>query len=1028
MSPFVPPERNDAGRSGWRFAAATLLPFLVCIVQWLLWDPWIKPYVWFLFFPSAFFSAWLGGFRGGLAGTVIAAALVWFFYIPPQFSFSLQTPSSVGSIAMFVIMGGLFGWVFERLQEAQQRTDAALDQTRDANDRIEALYRKTVELDEVKSQFFANVSHELRTPLTLLLGPLESRLRRAVGADFSEQDRRETEMMLRNARLLYRHVSDLLDAAKLEANRTAVAWARVDLAQTVRVSASHFETLANDRGVAFSVTVPETLVVEADNEKVGRVLINLLSNAFKFTPDGGHVEVRLRAEGDMARLEVEDDGPGIPADMRHAIFERFRQVEGGNLRRYGGTGLGLAIVRDFVELHGGTVEAGLAPRGGALFSVRLPLRAPEGSRIDDTVTRPDPIIEQAAVDELRSEVALESADCETSADAPLVLVVEDNPDMNAFIAASLRPRYRVVQAFNGREGLDRAQAEPPELIVTDAMMPLMSGEQMVEALRRQPRFLDLPIIMLTAKADEAFRKRMFELGIQGYLNKPFAVEELLARVGALLAARQRVIQEIRRLNASLAAIVQWSDDAIIGKTLDSVVTSWNRGAEKIFGYTAQEMIGHPLTILFPPGLEEEEGQIVARIARGEVVNHFESRRRRKDGRIIDVSVTISPIFDDKGRVVGASKIARDITEAMQSELALRQSEERLRTILDGVDACIYLKDCDGRYLFANDAVRRLWGVELDEVVGFGDDKFFDAETVANIRHNDRRVLAGGEIVRAEETNLVVGSSAPVTYLSVKLPLRHADGTIYALCGISTDISERIRAENDIRIAMDHLSVSNAELERFAYVAAHDLQEPVRSIVSFSQLLERRLGATLSADDRESFGFVIDGARRMGTLINDLLAYSRINSQEEPFSRIALATACNEALVNLQGAIRDKDADVIVGDLPEVLGNSAQMTQLFQNLVGNAIKYSRPDVRPHIAVSARRQGAEWVVTVSDNGIGIGNTDQDVFEIFRRLHTVDAYPGTGVGLAICRRIVQRHQGRIWYESVEGQGSAFHFAIPA
>lgn len=566
-----------------RLALAILLPFIACLAQWLLWDT-LKPYVWFLFFPAAFFSAWIGGLAGGLAATVISTLLVWYIFIPPAFSFALDNPASAFSIVVFVIMGGLFAFFFERLQQAKQRTDEALAAAEEANEKISQLYQKTLELDTLKSQFFANVSHELRTPLTLILAPLERRLRRPAGPDFPEAERRETEIMLRNARQLYRHVTDLLDAAKLEAGRMTLAWARLDLARLVRTMASHFESLAAERHIDYTVLAPEALQAEADGEKLQRVLLNLLSNAFKFTPDGGAIALRLAEKDGYALIEVQDNGPGVAPALREAVFERFRQGEGNAQRRRGGTGLGLAIVKDFVELHGGTVKLGEASGGGALFSVRLPLAAPAGTVLG-TQMQLDEVIDRQAVEELEVRVADMTTGEEQAiaADAPLVLVVEDNADMNEFIAATLRPHYRVACARDGREGMDKALALHPDLILSDVMMPVMSGDEMVVALRHQHGMDNVPIVMLTAKADDDLRMRLLKEGVQDYLNKPFSTEELLVRVDGLVASRRRTVAELSRSEAALteaqrlAHIGNWMWDT------RSDTHSWSEEIYRIYG-------------------------------------------------------------------------------------------------------------------------------------------------------------------------------------------------------------------------------------------------------------------------------------------------------------------------------------------------------------------------------------------------------------------------------------------------------------
>lgn len=543
-----------------RVAIALAFPFVALALQWTLWSV-FDPYVWFLFFPAAFFSAWIGGLVGGAGATLISALLVWYFFIPPVFSFALKEPSAAYSVVVFVVMGGLFAWFHERLRRSMQQADEALVAARAANAEISQLYEKLQKLDEQKSRFFANVSHELRTPLTLVLTPLERRLRQPESAALSESDRHETEIMLRNARLLYRHVTDLLDIAKLDAGHAALSWAGIDLAVLVRAMASHFESLAEESRIDYNVVVPLSLPVEADAEKLQRVLVNLLSNAFKFTPEDGVISLTLQQEGTQARIDVRDNGPGVPEELRAAVFERFHQGEHGMGRRHGGTGLGLSIVKDFVELHGGTIELREAPGGGALFSVRLPLAAPAGT-ILAAPTQLDEVIDRQTVEELevrRRSTAPGSTiqrSGNTPFDAPLLLVVEDNVDMNEFIVAALRPHYRVCSAFNGREGLEQALALHPDLIVCDLMMPVMSGDEMVGELRCQPATRDTPVIMITARADEALRLRLLQESVQDYLSKPFSTEELLARISGLLKTRRRTMEELANGAARLRRLAE----------------------------------------------------------------------------------------------------------------------------------------------------------------------------------------------------------------------------------------------------------------------------------------------------------------------------------------------------------------------------------------------------------------------------------------------------------------------------------------
>jgi len=336
--------------------------------------------------------------------------------------------------------------------------DDANRQLRRANEELASLYEKTKELDELKTQFFANVSHELRTPLALIIGRTERLL---ATAGLEEGARRDLEVVVRNAGTLLRHVNDLLDASKLEAGKMRLEYRDTDLARLVRLVAAHFDVLAEENRIAYGVETPGELHAQVDVEKFQRLLLNLLSNAFKFTPAGGRVRCTLREEAarGTAVLEVADSGPGIPAEQREAVFERFRQLAGGSTRRFGGTGLGLAIAGDFTQLHGGTLDVGDAPEGGALLRAEVPRHAPEGAHVVAMAAEEAVVTEAArhSIEALRGRNAARPMAAGEEGRA-LIVVVEDHPEMNAFICETLADRYRVEPAFDGRRGSRRCSS------------------------------------------------------------------------------------------------------------------------------------------------------------------------------------------------------------------------------------------------------------------------------------------------------------------------------------------------------------------------------------------------------------------------------------------------------------------------------------------------------------------------------------------------------------------------------------------
>lgn len=368
---------------------------------------------------------------------------------------------------------------------------------------------------------------------------------------------------------------------------------------------------------------------------------------------------------------------------------------------------------------------------------------------------------------------------------------------------------------------------------------------------------------------------------------------------------RRKADETSRL---LRSIVESSGDAIIAKDLNGIVTSWNRGAEAIFGYKAEEMIGRPISVLGAPGHEGEMDVILKRIRSGETIDHFQTVRRTKDGRLIHVSLTVSPLYDALGRIIGASKIARDITES---------------------------------------------------------------------------VLA----------------------------------------------SERLAQLNrELRASVAELARSNDDLERFAFVASHDLQEPLRMITVFSQLLVKRYADVLDDQVSAYVDNIVQGSERMRDLLADLLAYTALGSKPvESGEPVDLNELLESVLHDLKIAIEDSAAVIESDRLPTLHVHRAHFAPLFQNLVGNAIKY-RSAAPPRIRISFGEEAGALRFAVSDNGIGIEpEYHQKIFVAFKRLHG-RTIPGTGIGLAICQRVVERYGGRIWVESQSGQGSTFAFTLPA
>ncbi len=389
-------------------------------------------------------------------------------------------------------------------------------------------------------------------------------------------------------------------------------------------------------------------------------------------------------------------------------------------------------------------------------------------------------------------------------------------------------------------------------------------------------------------------------------------------------------------------------------------------------------------------------------------------------------------------------LQEEVRERKQVESALRESQQRLQAIMDNTSTVIYLKDCQGRYLLINRQYENLFHITRNQIIGKTDREIFPSEIADAFMSNDQKILAAEMPLEFEET--VPQDDGLHTYISIKFPLWDAKGKAYGVCGISTDITERKRTEAALKQAQSALCKTNAELElrvqertaelarsnheleHFAYIASHDLREPLRKIKSFTDLLVEDYRGQLDAQADKYLDYISDGSVRMQNLIKDLLTYSRLGRNELILEPTDLGKILEQVLLDLSVAIEENNAAIAADSLPTIQANPQQMAQLFQNLISNALKF-RSDAPPQIRIEAQLQQSEWLISIRDNGIGIKpQYTERIFEIFQRLHAREKYSGTGIGLAVCRKIVERHGGRIWVESEPAQGSTFYFTVPA
>ena len=434
----------------------------------------------------------------------------------------------------------------ERLEATvQARTEEVIQQNHTLaaqRDEISAQADRLRALDQEKTRFFTNITHEFRTPLTLMLGPAAQ-----IAADTHEPaTRQQAQLVERNAQRLLHLINQLLDLSRLEAGQQALCLAPGEAVGFVRGLVGSFESLAAQRGIAYSFEAdPPTLPTRFDADKLEKVVVNLLSNAFKFTPSAGEVVVQLRVAGaaevpDWLELTVRDTGRGIAPEHLLHVFDRFYQADASDTRAHEGTGIGLALTKELVELHGGTLLLASALGRGTTATVRLPLLP-----ATETALGQLPLAEVAVAEDWPAADAAAEPPA-VPAEAPLVLLIEDNADMRAYLRTVLAPDYHLLEAENGEAGLALAREHLPDLVLTDAMMPLLDGYGVCRALKQHERTSHIPVVLLTAKADLPSRLQGLDTGADAYLTKPFRREELLTQLRNLVQGRQQLQAAYRR--------------------------------------------------------------------------------------------------------------------------------------------------------------------------------------------------------------------------------------------------------------------------------------------------------------------------------------------------------------------------------------------------------------------------------------------------------------------------------------------------
>ncbi len=497
-----------------------------------------------------------------------------------------------------------------------------------------------------------------------------------------------------------------------------------------------------------------------------------------------------------------------------------------------------------------------------------------------------------------------------------------------------------------------------------------------------------------------------------------------------ISVRKAAEVHLAQMEGRYRGLLEAAPDAMVVVNQSGEIVLLNVQAEKQFGYRRDELLGQKVTNIIPVGFAERliaddlrsaEDALAQKIGMG-----IELIARRKDGSEFPIEIMLSPLESAEGTLVTAA--IRDISVRKATDKNLVQMESRYRGLLEAAPDAMVVVNQSGEIVLLNVQAEKQFGYRRDELLGQRVTNIIPVGFAERLIADD---LRSAEDASAQQIGMGIelhgrrkdGSEFPIEIMLS--PLENPEGIL--VTAAIRDITTRKKADAHLLLKMEELYRSNEELGQFAYIASHDLQEPLRMVASYTQLLSKRYKGKLDADADEFIAFAVDGASRMSRLIQDLLTYSRVETRGRDLLVTSSEKALQKALVNLRGAIEESGAQVTHDYLPNVRADEMQLIQLFQNLVGNAIKYQRPGI-PKVHISATRNGGKkWMFSVQDNGLGIDSQYfEKIFGMFQRLHKREEFAGTGIGLAICKKIVKRHGSSISVESQLGQGSTFCFAL--
>ncbi len=687
-----------------------------------------------------------------------------------------------------------------------------------------------LEIDKAKTTFFNNISHEFRTPLTLILGPLEDLLNSPPDS-LPADSRKSLVTTHRNALRLLRMVNNLLDFSRIEAGRTTVQYQATEIATYTGEIASSFRSAIEKAGLKLNLHCsPLKEVVFVDREMWEKIILNLLSNAFKYTLQG-EISVSVSAENGEVVVKVSDTGVGIPQRELAHVFDRFHRVKSAEGRSFEGTGIGLSLVNELIKLHMGTIAVQSAEGVGSVFTLRLPVGKGHlpASQIAEPHREITPDIAKAYLHEAEALLGPSGATQKSGDSRRLhgnrknrVLIADDNADMRKYLQSLLDKYFQVEAVSNGQEALTAIYRNPPDLVLSDIMMPVMDGVQLLKKMKADPGKARIPIVLLSARAGEEARIEGYDLGADDYLVKPFSARELLARVRSQL----KIVNSHKHAEQQLSNLFLQAPVAIsILRGPEYVIELANKKMVELWGKKPADILRRPVFEAMPElkgqGFEELLGRIYARGHRFAAQElPLLIKRNGMQEEVIYVKFVYEPLREEDGTISGIMVLADEVTELVNSRKKIEEYDRQLRNIIRQAPVAMAIYRGPSFVIeVANDKALEFWGHTAEEVLNKP-----LLEAMPELHHQGiepllSQAFATGRGFYTNELliNLQRGGTLTETYVSFALePIRNFDGAVISVMMLANDITELVLARKKIEEseARQKLAIEAAEMGTF----------------------------------------------------------------------------------------------------------------------------------------------------------------------------------------------------------------------